>query len=568
MKENILIVDDEENIRFTLENFLLEKEYEVTTASNYQEAMAGIDHADFDVIFADIFLGAGKTGIEFLKEIRDRNLSTPVIMFTGGPGVETAAEAVRLGAFDYLPKPVLKDPFLRITDRAIQYKQLVEEKERYRLNLEAIFSSVKNAIITVDRESRILEANEASEDICSISRNAVGMLFSSLSNQCNKQCYHAMADTVTHKQSVEMLRLECSHKLRPQQVVSVTTYPLINNKGIFSGAILVVSDETQLVTLERELKERQRFYHFIGKSDKMQEIYSLIENLADVQSTILITGESGTGKELISEAIHYKGERRGKPFVKVNCSALSEHLLESELFGHVKGAFTGATHDRMGRFQKADGGTIFLDEIGDVSPRTQLQLLRVLQDKEFERVGDSTPVKVDVRIITATNQDLQEKIKRGEFRQDLYYRLKVVELSLPPLRERRDDIPLLIAHFLNKFNNKLHKNIINVSSDVQNLFMDYQWPGNVRELEHSLEHAFIVCHQAIITMEHLPLTIKKHMRPETVLPEHTFVNEKQTLIVALEKTAWSRRKAAKLLGLSRSTFYRRLHDHHINTRDT
>ncbi len=566
MKGKILIVDDEENIRFTLENFLLEKEYEVTTAGNYQEALTGMDHADFDVIFADILLG-GKTGIEFLKEIRDRNLCTPVIMFTGNPGIETAAEAVRLGAFDYLPKPVFKDTFLCITERAMQYKLLVEEKERYRLNLEAIFSSVKDAIITVDKELCVLEANKASKDICSISRDNVGMPFGSLSNQCNKPCYHAIAETVAKKHSVHMHRIECGHKLRPQQVVSVATNPLINNTGIFSGAILVVSDETQLVTLERELKERQQFHHIIGKSDKMQEIYSLIENLADVQSTVLVTGESGTGKELISEAIHYKGERRSKPFVKVNCSALSEHLLESELFGHVKGAFTGATHDRMGRFQKAEGGTIFLDEIGDVSPRTQLQLLRVLQDKEFERVGDSTPIKVDVRIITATNQNLQEKIKCGEFRQDLYYRLKVVEINLPPLRERREDIPLLIAHFLNKFNNKLHKNIINVSSDVQKLFMNYQWPGNIRELEHSIEHAFIVCHQAVITIDHLPATLHKGFKPETALPEKSPANERRSLIVALEKTAWSRMKAAKLLGLSRSTFYRKLREYHINVRN-
>lgn len=566
MKGKILIVDDEENIRFSLENFLLEKDYEVKTAGNYQAALANIDNAEFDVIFADIILG-GKTGIQFLKEVRSRNLCTPVIMFTGNPDVGTASEAVRLGAFDYLPKPVFKDTFLRITDRALQYKTLLDEKERYRLNLEAIFSSVKDAIITVDKELCVLEANEASKDICNISRDVIGMSFGSLPNHCNKQCYNAMAETVAKKQSIEMHRIECSNKLRPQQVVSVTTYPFINNKGVFSGAILVVNDETQLVTLERELKERQQFHHIIGKGDKMQEIYSLIENLADVQSTVLVTGESGTGKELVSEAIHYKGERRDKPFVKVNCTALSEYLLESELFGHVKGAFTGATHDRIGRFQKAAGGTILLDEIGDISPRTQLQLLRVLQDKEFEKVGDSTPIKVDVRIITATNQNLQEKIKRGAFREDLYYRLKVVEINLPPLRERLEDIPLLTAHFLNKFNKKLHKNIMGISSDVQKLFMDYRWPGNIRELEHALEHAFIVCHQAIITRDHLPATFKNRLKQETALPEEKHINERQALILALEKTAWSRMKAAKLLGLSRSTFYRKLEEHKVNVRD-
>ncbi|MBT3260359.1 MAG: sigma-54-dependent Fis family transcriptional regulator, partial [Deltaproteobacteria bacterium] len=211
--------------------------------------------------------------------------------------------------------------------------------------------------------------------------------------------------------------------------------------------------------------------------------------------TVLITGESGTGKELVAEALHYKGGRNHKPLVKVNCSALSDNLLESELFGHIKGSFTGAVKDRIGRFQMADGGTILLDEIGDMPPKIQVKLLRVLQEKTFERVGESTSIKVDVRVVACTNQALREKIEQGEFREDLYYRLNVVEICVPPLRERKEDIPFLIDHFVKKFNKNINKDIFGISTDVQKVFMDYSWPGNVREMEHALEHAFILCHQ-------------------------------------------------------------------------
>ncbi len=298
----------------------------------------------------------------------------------------------------------------------------------------------------------------------------------------------------------------------------------------------------------------------------MQKLYLLVEALADVDSTVLLTGESGTGKELFAEALHYLGARRDKPFIRVNCAALSESLLESELFGHVRGAFTGAIADRIGRFQKADGGTIFLDEIGDLTFKVQSSLLRVLQNKEFERVGDSTPKKVNVRIITATNKDLREKVRLGEFREDLLYRLEVVELRLPPLRERREDIELLVEHFLAKFNQKLEKKISAISSDVERLFMEYRWPGNIRELEHALEHAAVLCKQDTITLDHLPT----HMMDATDarLPVRGRIGEKQSLelgeiIQALEKTAWNKVRAARRLGIDRKTLYRKIAKYRI-----
>ncbi|RUA00836.1 MAG: sigma-54-dependent Fis family transcriptional regulator, partial [Deltaproteobacteria bacterium] len=257
-------------------------------------------------------------------------------------------------------------------------------------------------------------------------------------------------------------------------------------------------------------------------------------------------------KELVAEAIHYKGPNPDHLLVKVNCAALSEELLESELFGHVKGAFTGAVRDKIGRFQRADGGTIFLDEIGEMSPRMQLHFLRVLQDMEFERVGDSTPVKVDVRVIAATNKDLTKEIAAGGFRQDLYYRLKVVELNLPPLRSRLDDIPLLVDHFRKKFNTKFGKKMTAVSSDVRDVFMQYNWPGNIRELEHALEHAAILCRGNTITIDHLPAELKR----AAIEPDAG--DERRLILHALEETRWNKTEAAHLLGISRQSLYRKI----------
>lgn len=298
----------------------------------------------------------------------------------------------------------------------------------------------------------------------------------------------------------------------------------------------------------------------------MQKIYSLIEDLADVQTTVLITGKSGTGKELVAEAIHYKGKRSNKSLVKVNCSALSENLLESELFGHVKGAFTGADRDKTGRFQKADRGTIFLDEIGDISQRMQLRLLRVIQEKVLERVGDSTPVKVDIRVIAATNQNLSKKVKLGQFRKDLYYRLKVVEVALPALRDRKDDIPLLVEHYLRTFNNKFNKNIEAVTNSVMEIFMSYDWPGNVRELENALEHSFILCHQNTICDNHLPnelIDLSNAKAPSITDTE----SESTAIIEALRRAGWNKSKAARLLGITVRTVYRKIEKYNITPED-
>ncbi|MBI5409990.1 MAG: sigma 54-interacting transcriptional regulator [Nitrospirae bacterium] len=564
MKAKILIIDDEEGIRFTFKRFLTHRDYDVSAARDFDEALQCISETDFDVVFADIIL-RGKTGIDVLREIKQKRLNCPVIMITGYPNIETASEAIRLGAFDYIPKPIQKEALFHTIDVALQHKAVIDEKERFRSNLEAIFSSVKDAIITVDKDLNVLEINQAARNICGLTRDSIGSEFSALQTGCKGKCLEALIETINAKQSVEINRLECQSKSRPEQVVTLTTSPLLNRHAVFSGAIMVVKDETRLTDLERELKDRQQFHKIIGKSKKMQEVYSLIELLSDVETTVLITGESGTGKELVAEALHYKGNRSRNSIVKVNCSALSENLLESELFGHVRGSFTGAIKDKIGRFQTADGGTIFLDEISDISPKIQIELLRILQEKEFERVGDSTTVKVDVRVIAATNQDLSRKVRSGEFREDLYYRLNVMKIDLPPLRERREDIPLLTEHFIRKFNAKFGKEINGVSADVQKIFMDYPWQGNVRELEHSLEHAFILCRQSAITVEHLPSELKSFtVKEEPAFDNDGNIDDPQIIINALEKTSGNKSKAAHLLGISRRSIYRKMKEFKID----
>ncbi|MCP4713874.1 MAG: sigma-54-dependent Fis family transcriptional regulator, partial [Deltaproteobacteria bacterium] len=319
----------------------------------------------------------------------------------------------------------------------------------------------------------------------------------------------------------------------------------------------------EVATLEQELKGRSRFQSMIGKSKEMQEVYSLLENLADTDTTVLITGESGTGKELVARALHYSSARSARPMVSVNCSALTESLLESELFGHVRGAFTGAVKDKQGRFQLAQTGTILLDEIGDISPLIQLKLLRVLQEKEFERVGDATPIKADVRVIAATNCELKDKVARGEFREDLYYRLKVVEVHLPPLRRRRDDIPLLTAHFFALFKDRFKKPIQSTTDEVHRMFLHYPWPGNIRELEHALEHAFILCNTTTIAKEHLPAEITSHTEltpgPAAAKPGISPAN----VMTALTRTGWNKARAARLLGISRPTLYQLMKKHNL-----
>jgi len=562
INERIIIIDDEPAITIMLERFLLQQGYYVVTANDIKEAETKMFHKDFDLIISDIILG-DDTGIDLLRAIKAKKLNCPVIFITGDPNVETASEAVRLGAYDYLPKPLEYEMLLRTVEKALQHKALVDENAKYRSNLEAIFRSINEAIITVDKDLVILELNKSAEELFGFPGNARGKKYESFLDGCCGKCLSALKETINTKLPAERNRFECNKSGQPKRVVSLTTYPLFDYQEKFNGCVMVVRDETRLVDLECNLRERQQLQNIIGKSAEMQKIYSLIENLADIQTTVLITGENGTGKGLVAEALHYHKMIIKKPFVVVNCTALSDNLLESELFGHVKGAFTGAVSDRMGRFERADGGTIFLDEIGDISNTMQQRLLRVLQEMEFERVGDSTPIKVNVRIITATNQDLLKKIRQGKFREDLYHRLRVVEMVIPPLRERREDIPLLVDHFLKKFGKIFNKNIKSISAEVQKIFMEYKWPGNVRELQHVLESAFALCNQFFITIDDLPSEFKNLSTADIQPKEKKKHHDKQAIVQALKEAGWNKAKAARLLGIARRTIYLKIKEYDI-----
>lgn len=562
MNKTILIIEDEKDLRDAYSAILENEGYVVSTAGNYESALERLDENTVSLVFTDIMLG-GRTGIDVLREIKKRAAACPVVLITGVPTVRTAAEAVRLGAFDYLQKPVDPENLIRTASAALRFKELQDKYDTSRKNLEAIFKSVRDGILTVDAELILVEVNDAIKEICGIKRDAIGRPVGSELEKCCKECMNAIRKTIEEKRPFEAHYITCRHADRPDQTVQITSYPFITAQDVASGAVMVIRDETRLLHLERELRDRRQFHNMVGSSTEMQEIYSLIEDLASVDTTVLITGETGTGKELIAEALHYTGMRGQKPLVKVNCAALSEYLLDSELFGHVKGAFTGAVRDRPGRFEMAEGGTIFLDEIGDISPSLQTKLLRVLQDKKVERVGDTHSRMIDVRIIAATNQDLEEKIRKGAFRQDLLYRLRVAKIHLPPLRERREDIPFLIQHFLEKLGRKFNKKITAVSDDVMEACMDYSWPGNIRELEHELEYAAIRCRSRIISRNDLSTDFRSLIKAGRPEPEKKADYPGQ-ILGALKEAGGNKAKAARLLSISRGTLYKLMKQYNLS----
>ena len=553
------------NFRRLLEAFLVETGHEVVTASNYDDAIEALSRQVFDVIFADLSNGA-RTGIDILREVKKLELPTQVVIITGKMDIATAGEAVRMGAFDYVPKPVTRTMMLRITDQSLRHKHTVESRETYRRTLEATFKCVYEAILAIDSNLTILTVNDAVENFLQRSSGEIiGQILTDVVSQSQKPFLTDVAQKTL--QTGAMIKEYPAEWICPDgkpQTVLISCSQLVDPSSIVPGAVLVLRDITRTIDLEGG-QERRSFRALIGKSKRMQEIYELLEALAETETTVLVTGESGTGKELVADALHAIGPRSSKPLIKINCSALSENLLESELFGHVKGAFTGAIKDKIGRFEMADGGTVFLDEIGDLSPNVQVKLLRFLQQKEFERVGDTRSLKVNVRVITATHQNLMARVERGVFREDLYYRLKVVEVALPSLREHRDDIPLLVEHFRVLFNRLFHKNILHIAEDVYKAFLTYRWPGNIRELEHAMEHAFVVCGSTEITLAHLPseLVAPVPVEKAPVKKEPLTHCSEDSVRKALEKTAWNKAKAARILGVGRQTLYRKLSEYNI-----
>ncbi|MDT8420004.1 MAG: sigma-54 dependent transcriptional regulator [Desulfuromonadales bacterium] len=446
--ETILIVDDEESIRFSLEGILSDEGFRTAVAANGEEALTIAQSEDPDLVLLDIWM-PGIDGLETLQRLRQNRPNQLVIMMSGHGTIETAVKATRLGAYDFIEKP---------------------------LSLEKILLSIQNAM-------------------------KVG----------------------------------------------------------------------QLVAENQALREKIDLdYEMIGESRAISRLKGQIAVAAPSSGWVLITGENGTGKELVARAIHYQSNRSQRPFVEVNCAAIPEDLIESELFGHEKGAFTGATAARKGKFDQSHGGTLFLDEIGDMSLKTQAKILRILQEQKFERVGGNRTIEVDVRVIAATNKDLEEEIKQGRFREDLYFRLNVLPFQVPPLRERREDIPMLVNHFLAYFCSKESREIKSISERAMQSLVNYNWPGNVRELKNLIERLVIMTPDQVIDLIHLPLSIGKlaaeHQEGDIaitgMLPdsyrEAKELFEKRYLLEKLQKNGWNISRTAEEIGLERSNLHRKI----------
>jgi two-component system response regulator HydG len=579
---HILIVDDEESIRITFEMFLKREGYgKVTTAATLEEALALINEQAFDLIISDIVL-EGASGTDLLRYIRQTGVRCPVVMITGFPNLDSAAEAVRLGAFDYISKPVNKEALLRFVRQALKHWQLAMEKralqrenEKFRRYLEMIFSSVSDAIITVNEKMEVIQLNNTARLWLGEFESGTVVKLKNLTGEMARACFLDASHVVKSGDVVREHQVECYKPDGTIRMISLNAAPIRDAVDEFNGAVIVARDIT--LGLSDEIKNKKiQFHSFIGASNTMQEVYRLIENVGKVDTAVLVTGESGTGKELAAEALHAESRRKDRALVKVDCAAMPEDLLESELFGHKKGAFTGADRDRPGRLLTADKGTLFLDEIGDITPRMQLRLLRFLQEKTFNPVGQDNFVQVDVRIIAATNVDLRQKVKEGVFREDLYYRLKVVEINLPALKERKECIPLLVHHFLAKFRDKLEKKIINISDQAMTILTSYPWPGNVRELRHVIERACVLCNGKTLLQEHFSdeillatsfedKTVKSENQPRatagaisSVSQHETLKSEAEQIEEVLRATGGNKSKAAKLLGVDRSTLYRKM----------
>ena len=587
----ILVVDDEESLRLTFTMFLSREGYgPVTAAATFEEAMALIGREEFDLIISDIVM-EGESGIDLLRRIREVNQQCPVVMVTGYPNINTAAEAVRLGAFDYLAKPVKKEDLLRIARMALQQyalwkekNRLEAEKERYQQYLETVFRSVREMIITVDPELAVVQMNEQAKAWAAAKAPALAVgerldkMPAVLATLVDDVRQVLTSHTEVHEHRIEVPAAE------GRMVLRISAAPLEAPQGNFLGAVLIFRDVSRMEFLEQR-GQRSQFHRIAGGSKVMQAVYTMIENVGPVDATVLITGESGTGKELVAEALHRESGRRDMPLVKVDCTAIPENLLESELFGHKKGSFTGADRNREGRILQADGGTLFLDEIGDISPMMQLRLLRFRQERTFYPVGSDQPISVNVRVIAATNADLKAKVQQGLFREDLYYRLRVVDIQLPPLRERQGDLSLLAQLFRERFSKRMGKAITGISDQALQTLCAYHWPGNVRELEHVLERACVLCADATITEADLPAEVRAggesalaggtadaagqdmsaRAAAEASIPGE---NEEGRILRILRQTDGNKAKAARLLGIDRSTLYRKMRQYNLESPET
>jgi len=445
-----------------------------------------------------------------------------------------------------------------------------QKKEPQQIYSNIILDSIADGVFTVDENMRIISFNRAAQEITGIKKEkAIGQFcFEVLrANICEKACA-LKCSLKTGKQTIDqhVTILRSDGKEIP---VSVSTSVLKNEKGKFIGGVESFRDLSTIEELKKEISRSYTFEDIVTKNHKMLQIFDTLPIISQSESTVLIQGASGTGKELFARAVHRLSGRKNGPFVAINCGALPDTLLESELFGYVKGAFTDAKKDKPGRFTLAKGGSIFLDEVESLPLSIQVKLLRVLQEREFEPLGAAASVKADVRLIAATKEDLSKLVKKNTFRDDLFYRLNVVKVYLPPLAKRREDIPLLVNYFIERFNKRMEKSITGISSDVLELLMQYDYPGNVRELENIIEHSCVMCQGTEIELKHLPPEL--HVMHKEVSEEKSgkslppFQSAERKLIYdILEKNNWSKVKTAMELKLHRATIYRKMKKYDLN----
>jgi two-component system response regulator HydG len=440
--------------------------------------------------------------------------------------------------------------------------------------LSRIIESMADGVFTMDSEGRISSWNQSMERISGYTADeAMGMTCGLLQCSCcfGKNCPADIHECrIFEKEQIEVKECRLRHKRGFDVPVIKNASVVKDEEGTILGVVETVTDLTELNAARKRAEEAalrlgeiHRLDNIIGKSQSMRDVFIAIEAAADSDATIIIQGESGTGKELVAGAIHYNSARSDSSLVTVNCSALSESLLESELFGHARGAYTGAHRDRVGRFEETNGGTLFLDEIGELSSFIQVKLLRVLQEREIERVGESKKRKIDIRLITASHQNIFELVQEGKFREDLYYRLKVFPITIPPLRQRKEDIPLLVSHFIQDMNRKTGKEVVDTSREVMRVLMDYSWPGNVRELENAIEHAFVLCKSDRLEMKDMPVEVRpveivqpvKNLELIGRKTRNAGLN-KEDLLELLESCDWNKAEVARRVGVSRTAIWK------------
>lgn len=435
-------------------------------------------------------------------------------------------------------------------------------------DLSAIFDAMPTGVFAIlDSEFNIATLNKVAEHLVGIPyENIVGQKFGHLFEKRFPGLLNVIEETFRYKRPIKNFTLEVENNFGSTDTYLVSTAIINENCSDEIGVVLVLHDISEVTRLRKAFIESKAFGPLIGATETIKNVYNLIETVAQYDTSVLICGETGTGKELAARAVHQFSPRSEGPFVPVACSALTSSLLESELFGHEKGAFTGAATERKGRFELAEGGTLFLDEVGTLALDVQVKLLRALQERVIERVGGGKPIPVNVRIISATNRNLLHLVAKGEFREDLYYRLKVLQIDLPPLRERKLDIPLLAEHFINKFNHLYNRGIIGISSKAKEALMNYLWPGNVRELENAIEHALVLAPGKMIELDYLPPEIR-HMKMNGTPPPPTTIDlpaEEEKIRRALAAYHGNVSKAAKSLEMHRSTLWRKMKEFGID----